>query len=80
MVSLNGLRVWSCHKLWHRSQMQLRSSIIVAVAQARSCSSNLIPSPGILYAAGATIKKKKKAFDLHFPFMCTMRTTIIAIL
>ena len=31
---LIGLRIWHCHKLQHRSQMWLRSSIAVAVVQA----------------------------------------------
>ena len=29
--SLSGLRIWYCHKLWCRSQMQLGSGIAVAV-------------------------------------------------
>ena len=27
LASLSGLRIWCCHKLWHRSQMLLRSSV-----------------------------------------------------
>ena len=30
MASLSGLRIQHCHKLWHRSQMWLRSRIAVA--------------------------------------------------
>ena len=29
--SLSGLRMWHCHELWCRSQMQLRSGIAVVV-------------------------------------------------
>ena len=31
LASLSGLRIWHCHELWSRSQMQLRSGIAVAV-------------------------------------------------
>ena len=41
-----GLRIWCCCKLWHRSQIQLRSSFAIAVVKACSCSSNSTPSPG----------------------------------
>ena len=34
LASLSVLRIQHCHKLQHRSQMQLRSGIGVAVAQA----------------------------------------------
>ena len=26
------LRIWHCHKLWHRSQMRIESGVAVAVA------------------------------------------------
>ena len=32
LASLSGLRIWCCHELWCRSQMQLRSGVAVAVA------------------------------------------------
>ena len=32
--SLSGLRIWHCHELWCRSQMQFGSHIAVAVAWA----------------------------------------------
>ena len=35
---------WPCCQLWCRLQMQLRSCVAVAVRQAYSCSSDLIPS------------------------------------
>ena len=31
LASLSGLRIWSCHELWCRSQMRLRSAIAVAL-------------------------------------------------
>ena len=43
MASLSGSGIWYCHELL---QMQLRSHIAVAVAQAGSCSSNSTPSLG----------------------------------
>ena len=30
LASLTGLKIWHCHKLWHRSQMWLGSGIAVA--------------------------------------------------
>ena len=41
--SLNGLRIGHCHELWCRSKMQLRSHGAVAVAKARSYSSDSTP-------------------------------------
>ena len=32
LALLNGLRIWSCHELWHRLQMQLGSEVAVAMA------------------------------------------------
>ena len=32
LVSLSGLRIWNCHELWCRLQMQLGSYVAVAVA------------------------------------------------
>ena len=31
LASLNGLRIWHCHKLQRRSQMRLGSGVAVAV-------------------------------------------------
>ena len=42
LASLRGLRIWHCHKLWHRLQKRLGS----AVAVAGSCSFNFTPSLG----------------------------------
>ena len=33
----NGLRIWCCHKLWYKAQMQLGFGITVAVAWPGSC-------------------------------------------
>ena len=33
LASLSGLRIKRCHELWCRSQLWLRSSVAVAVAQ-----------------------------------------------
>ena len=45
-ASLSGLRIWSCHELWCRSQTQLRSGVAVALVQASICSSDWTPSLG----------------------------------
>ena len=34
LVPLSGLRIWHCHKLQYRSQVQFRSHVAVAVAVA----------------------------------------------
>ena len=44
LASISGLRIWHCHKLWHRSWMRLGSGIAVAVVSAGSCSSDSTPS------------------------------------
>ena len=40
LASLSGLRIWHCHELWSRSQMQLGSGVAVALVWAGSNSSN----------------------------------------
>ena len=40
LALLSGLRIRGSHELWGRSQTWLRSVIVLAVAQAGSCSSN----------------------------------------
>ena len=54
----HGLRIQRCHKLWHRSQMQLRSGVVaVAVAVAAL----IWPwSWELLITAGVPFKKKKE--------------------
>ena len=34
LALLSGLRIWHCCELWHRSQVQLRSAVAVAVVWA----------------------------------------------
>ena len=46
LTLLGGLRLGHCYELWCRLQMQIRSHVAVAVAEAGRCSSNLIPSLG----------------------------------
>ena len=58
LASLTGLRIRCCRELWCRSQMQLRSCIAVAVAQAGSCSSYLTPHLGTRVCRGCDPKKK----------------------
>ena len=62
LAPLSGLRIWRCHELWYRSQMQLRSRIAVAVAQAGSCSSYTAPilETSICHGCGPRKQKKKK--------------------
>ena len=31
LASLSGLRIWHCHELWCKSQMWLRSGIVMAL-------------------------------------------------
>ena len=60
LALLSVLRIWRCHGLWCRSQMQLGSNIAVAVTQASSYSSNLTPSLGTSTCHGCPKKKTKK--------------------
>ena len=64
--SIPGLAQWVqlCHGLWCRSQTWLGSCVAVA----GSCSSNSTPNLGILYAAYAALKRKKKIL-LWRPFI-----------
>ena len=43
LASLGGLRIWCCHELWCKSQIQLGSGVAVAVAQAGGYSSDSTP-------------------------------------
>ena len=60
MALLSGLMIQCCHELWCRLQMQHRSHVAVAVGYARSCSSNLTPSPGTSICCECSSKKKPK--------------------
>ena len=46
LTSLSGLRIQHCPELWCRLQMQLGSSVAVAVVQAGSYNSDWTPSLG----------------------------------
>ena len=67
LVHLSELRIQHCHELWCSSQTQLRSCVVVAVAQAGSCSSNQIPSLGtsICHGCGPKKWKKKKKIKVY---------------
>ena len=58
LASISGLRTWCCCKLLCKSQMQLGSCAAVAVAQAGSCGSHLIPSLGTSICQRCSPKKK----------------------
>ena len=59
--SISGLTQWvkRCHELWCRSQMQLRSCLAVAVAEASSRSSGATPSLGTSLCCRFGPKKTK---------------------
>ena len=59
LASISGLRIWCCCELWCRLQMQLRSSIPVAVAYAGSCSSDWTPSLGTSICWDYSPKRQK---------------------
>ena len=61
LASLSGLRIWHCRELWYKLQMQLRSGITVAVAQAGSYSSDSTPSlrTSICHRRGPKKRQKK---------------------
>ena len=60
LISLSGLRIQCCHKLWHCSQMWLRSCVAMAVAVTGCCSSDSNPSWKLPYAEGVALKRPKK--------------------
>ena len=57
---LSELRILHCHELWCRLQTWLGSHIVVAVAQASSCSSDLTPSLGTSICHRCSPKKANK--------------------
>ena len=59
-MRVRSLASLKCYELWCRSQTQLESCIDVAVVQAGSCSSDLIPSLGTSIGFGCGPKKAKK--------------------
>ena len=60
LALLSGLSIWGCHELWCRSQTRLRSCNAVAVAQASSYNSHLIPSLGTSICSTCGPKKEKQ--------------------
>ena len=60
MALLSGLRIWHCHKPSRRLQMQLRSSVAVAVVQDGSRSSNSTPSLGTSICCRCSYEKKER--------------------
>ena len=73
LALLIGLRIQHCHKLPHRSQTRLGSSVAVAVAvvQVGSCSSDWTPSLRTSICCRYGPKKtKNKLFLFLFSFFC----------
>ena len=68
---LSGLRIWHCHELWYRLQMQLGSHIAVAVVETSSCSSDSTPSLGTSICSRCGPKKQKKKKKKKF--QCVIR-------
>ena len=58
LASLSKLRIQCCHELQYKRQTLLGSGVAVAVAQAGSCSSDLIPSLGTSLCWGFSPKKQ----------------------
>ena len=74
LASLNGSRIQRCHKLWHRLQMELRSSVTVAVAQApavapiRPLAWELPDTTGVAVKVKIKLKKiRNKKEEVAFP-------------
>ena len=59
LASRPVLRIWRCHGLWCRLQMQLGSRVTVAVVWAGSWSSSLL-AWGLPYAAPVALQSKNK--------------------
>ena len=59
LVLFSGLRIRCCLELWCRLQMQLRSLVVVAVAQAGCCSSDSTSSLGTCIYCRCSPKKKR---------------------
>ena len=67
-ASLSGLKIQCCRELWCRSQMQLGSSIAVAVAKAGSCCSDSTPSLRMSKCCRCSPKKTTKP-PQHLAFL-----------
>ena len=63
LALFSGLRIWRCHKLWHRLQMLLRSSVAMAVAQSGATAQIQPLACELPYATGVAVKRKKIFFN-----------------
>ena len=80
---LHGPSLWCCCKLWHRWQRQLRSSVAMAVTQARNSNSAPILGIPMCHRCGCKKKRKKKpvslsifytlAFELYTKSICMLK-------
>ena len=79
LALLSGLRIWCCRELWCGLQTWVGSAVAVAVAQAGSCSLDLIPTLGTSICCGYSPKKQISLFlsiyncyslFLYFYFFC----------
>ena len=59
LALLNGLRIWFCHEMWCRLQIQLGSLIVVAMVQASGYSSDSTSSLGTSICSRCSPKKTK---------------------
>ena len=78
LALLNGLRIWCCFKLWHRSQMPLGSIVAMAVAQAYNCRSNSTPSLGTSICCRYGHKQKKNSIPKAFLFFFFFKTVSLS--
>ena len=67
LAMLSGLRIQSCHKLWCRSQMRLRSALLWLWYRWAAAAPIGPLAWELPYAAGAAVKRKK----FHFCFSTT---------
>ena len=67
LASFSGLRIWHCRKLWHRSQLQLRSGVVSDAGHA--CSSNSTPDPRTSTCCRCSHKMKKKKKERKWIFL-----------
>ena len=65
LASLSGLRIQSCHELWCRLQMRLRSDVAVALVQAGGYNSDSTPSLGTSICRRCGPKKTKTTTKNH---------------
>ena len=59
LALLSGLRIWSCHELWCKSQMHLGSGVAVAWFRPAATAPIQPLAWELPYAAGAALKSKK---------------------